>query len=427
MNLEQMKARLAEIVSKLEDFQDIESFSDEQVEEVNALNDEFGGLKKNIEAKERIEVMKQTASAPKRQTATKPIENAASSNAYGAVTVSKTKKDKLGGFESSGDFLMAVKRASAGDIDKRFQNTMYEKNGEDGGFLVPEEMREEIAQKMGSDEALISRTRQFPIGGNALSLPTDENQPWTGGVQAYWTAEGQPITGSDHSFGQANWRLHKVAALVKTTDELLEDAVALESYIRSMAPEAIMHKINEAILTGNGIGKPKGILTSGFKVTVAAESGQDADTVVARNVIKMYSRMIPRSRANAVWFINPEVEEQLKSMTDDNGNFIYIAPGSQMNQTPYGTLLGRPVLPLLGGMKALGDEGDIMFADLSYYYSIMKSAGIRSDVSTHLYFDRDQTAYKFIMRVDGSCPFKSPVVTQYGNYEMSGFVTLADR
>jgi HK97 family phage major capsid protein len=194
-----------------------------------------------------------------------------------------------------------------------------------------------------------------------------------------------------------------------------------------MAPEAIMHKINEAILTGNGIGKPKGILTSGFKVTVAAESGQGADTVVARNVIKMYSRMIPRSRANAVWFINPEVEEQLKSMTDDNGNFIYIAPGSQMNQTPYGTLLGRPVLPLLGGMKALGDEGDIMFADLSYYYSIMKSAGIRSDVSTHLYFDRDQTAYKFIMRVDGSCPFKSPVVTQYGNYEMSGFVTLADR
>ena len=429
MNLEQMRARLGEIVSELESFQDIENFEQEQVEQVNTLNDEFEALKKNIETKERIESMKNTASQ-KTARKTKPAEPQASAGtqSYGSVQVN-SRTDKLGGFKSVGDYLMAVKRAGTnGEIDKRFQNNaMYEKNGEDGGFLVPEEMRQEIAQKMSADESLLSRTRQFTIGGNSLTLPTDENQPWTGGVTAHWTAEGAPITDSKHSFGQASWRLNKVAALVRTTDELLDDAQALESYMRAMAPEAIMHKINDAIIGGDGVGKPTGIISSGFKVSVAAEGGQSADTIVARNVIKMYSRMIPRSRANAIWVINPACEEQLKTMVDDDNNFIYIAPGSQLNQTPYGTLLGRPVLPLLGGPRALGDEGDIMFVDFQYYYSIVKSAGIRNDVSTHLYFDRDQTAYKFVMRVDGSCPFKSPVQVQYGDYEMSGIVTLQDR
>lgn len=417
MNLEQLKARLAEIVSQLEGFSDVDSFSNEQLENINGLNEEFATLKNNIEAKEKMEAMKKTLEKGERKTQPQAV----------ATPRIEVGSPKMGGFQSAGDFLMAVKRAAAGDMDKRFQNTMYEKNGEDGGFLIPDEMSSDIAKKMGSDESLLSRTRQFTISGNSLSLPTDENQPWNGGVQAFWTAEGAPITESKHSFGTASWRLHKVAALVKTTDELLEDAVALESYIRAMAPEAIMHKVNESLLTGNGAGKPTGILNSGFKVQVAKEVGQTADTIVARNVIKMYTRMIPASRPSAIWLINAQVEEQLRTMKDDDNNFIYLAPGSQLNQTPYGTLMGRPVLPLLGGMKELGTEGDIMFVDWSYYYTILKATGLKNSVSTHLYFDRDLTAYKFTMRIDGSCPFKNPVVTQYGNYQMSAFVTLEDR
>jgi HK97 family phage major capsid protein len=416
--MEKLRLALAGIVAKLEAFQGVESLTAEQVQEIKDLRSEADTLKGQIEAKEMIEATMAEASISTRKTAP-----AASTK----VEVKATTLEKNGGFKNMGEFLNSVKNAAGGNIDKRFQNTMFEKNGEDGGFLVPDEMMGGIAKKIDSDESLLSKTTQFNVSGNSLSLITDENQPFTGGVQAYWTQEGAQISDSKHSFGVASWRLHKLAAMVKTTDELMDDAVALESYIRAMAPVAIIQKINEAILGGNGVGKPKGILNSDFKIAVAKESAQTADTIVARNVIKMYNRMIPSSRANAVWFINPEAEDQLRTMTDDNGNFIYLAPGSQLNQSPYGLLMGRPVLPLLGGMKALGDEGDIIFADLSYYYAIIKSSGIKNSVSTHLLFDRDQTAYKFIFRVDGSCPFKSPVQVQNGSYTMSGFITLADR
>jgi HK97 family phage major capsid protein len=421
MTLEQLRARLAEISARMSELNSVEDFTDGIVSEINELGSEFETVKGQIEAKERVASIVAATSASTRKTgAEAPV-------AARSVEVLPSRKDKMGGFNSFGEFLGSVRKAVNGDVDKRFQNTMFEKVGEDGGFLVPEEMLSDVSKKLESDESLLSRVTSIPVSGNSLSLPTDETSPWNGGVQAYWTAEGAQIADSKHKFGQANWKLHKLAALVKVTDELLEDSVALEGYIRARAPEAIMHKINSAILTGNGVGKPTGILNSGFRVVVPKESGQLADTIVARNIIKMYSRLIPQARRNAAWYINAAVEEQLRTMKDDDNSFIYLAPGSQMNQSPYGLLMGLPVISMIGSMPALGDEGDIMLGSLSYYYAIIKRGGMKQAVSQHLYFDRDIQAYKFTMRLDGSCPFKSPVSTEFGNYEMSAFITLADR
>ena len=135
------------------------------------------------------------------------------------------------------------------------------------------------------------------------------------------------------------------------------------------------------------------------------------------------------SRGKSVWLINPEVEDQLRLATDDNDEFIYLSPGGvggQLSASPFGSLLGRPVMPLMGGMPALGDLGDIVFADLSYYYMIRK-AGIKSAQSIHLLFDKEQTAFRFSLRLDGKCPFSSPVTTEYGAYDMSGLVLLEAR
>lgn len=412
-----MRERLAKIVAELDGFKALETFSEEEVTNINALNEEFASLRKNIEARETIEQITASTNVSARKVAP----------ATPRVEVVASKIDKMGGFKGFGDFLTSVKAAASGNIDRRFQNTMFEKSGEDGGFLVPETMMTEISKKVQGDESLLARCSTLPVSGNSMSLPTDETQPWTGGVQAYWTAEGAGITSSKERFGMASWRLHKLAALVPVTDELLEDARAIESYIQAKAPVAMTYKINDAILNGNGVGKPTGLLNSSFRVTVAKESGQTADTIVARNVIKMYNRMIPSSIGNAVWVINPACRDQLRTMKDDQGNFIYLSAGSQMNNGPYDLLLGRPVIALLGGVKGLGDEGDIMFVDFSYYSAIYKASGIKNSVSTHLLFDQDKTAYKFIFRIDGSCPFKSPVTTEFGAYEMSGIVTLADR
>jgi len=418
--LEEMRARLSQILAKLNEFNALETLDDNSVDEINALNDEFTGLKKQIEAKEKLEAMNASANIPARKTA--PEAPQASAPRVQVV------EPKNNGFKNFGEFLASVKKAAGGEVDKRFLNTMSTGVDAEGGFLVPDEFMTDVTKRLESDESLLAKTKQFVVSSNNLTLPKDESQPWSGGVQASWLAENAQYTATTpNTLSEVSFKLNKIGALIHITDELIADAVALESYIRGMAPTAIMHKINEAIINGNGISKPSGILGSTFTIEVAKEVGQAADSVVAKNIIKMYSRMLPASRGNAVWYINAGVEEQLRFMKDDAGNYIYLAPGSQMNQAPYGLLLGRPVMPMLGALPQLGDKGDIVFADLSYYYSIVKSGGMKQAISSHLKFDYDVQSFKFTMRLDGKVPFSTPVTTQYGAYQMSAFVVLADR
>lgn len=429
MKPEEIRAAMGGITEKLKAIKAAaagKEYTPEQLAEIEKLNSEFEALDVQLVAAERMEAIEARASAtPGRQTqAGSPAPR---------VEVGKDLSDRCAGFKSAGDWLNAVKMAAFGEVDKRLiQNAAaYERTGEDGGFLVPDEITSNITKKLENpDESLMARANVTTVSGNTMSMPIDEKQPWNGGITAAWTAEGATIGESKPSFGEANWKLHKLAALVKVTDELLDDATALASYINNNAPNAINYQVNKAILSGNGVGKPSGLIGSGFAVTVSKEDMQAADTVNARNLVKMFSHMLPGSRGKAVWLINPGVEPQLRLATDDNDEFIYMSPGGiggQLSASPFGSLLGRPVMPLMGGIPALGDLGDIIFVDLSMSYWMIRKAGVKSAQSIHLLFDKEQTAFRFSLRLDGKCPFKTPVRTEYGSYDMSGIVLLEAR
>jgi HK97 family phage major capsid protein len=424
--LEKLRARLGEIQNELKAFDGLEDYTPEQLESVNAYHAEFQDINTEIEALEKLESMNNAISTSNRQT--QPVEPVANKVPAGTGARTHNHYDKSYGFKSMGEFCKAVEGYSKGNVHSNFTNsTALESVGEDGGILIPTDFMTEIQEKVQGDQSLIPRTSDFTSSSNHMSVPVDETEPWTGGIQASWLGEAQQYTETKPQLKNADFKLQKLGALVKCTDELLEDAGALESYIRRKAPDSIVHKINDAIVTGDGVAKPKGILGSGFAFEVAKESGQAADSIVYRNLVKMESRLLPNS--NAVWLANPACREQLRLLTDDNGNFIYLNGSQFPNAAAAGfdTLLGKPIMYMMGAMPELGDAGDLILADLSYYYSVLKTGGVRQAVSTHLHFDRDITAFKFTMRVDGHCPFSAPVTTQKGNYQMSGFVTLAER
>lgn len=414
-----MKAKIAAIVAQLAELGQVEELTTEQVELVNSLSAEYETLKAQVEAKEKMDAI--TASMNKGERKVAP-----------RIEVSEPKKDpKAGKFASNREFLMAVRDAAYGKMHPNFANVAQESNGSDGGFLIESDYRQEIQKKVLGDESLLSRCKLFQTSSNILTLPVNETAPFDGsGIQAYWDGEGSIHTDSKSKFGEYSWKLKKITAYVKASDELLSDAPALESWIKAEAPAALMQKINAAIISGDGANKPTGILNSGFKYKVAKEDAQVASTVLFENIVKMTGRILPQSFAKAVWVCNPAVLDQLRLMAFKSGAASPVPaylPPTGLAEAPFGTLMGRPVLPLLGGVSALGTEGDIMLIDFSHYYAVVKTTGIISEMNTSILWDRDQAAFKFQMRIDGACPFRTPVTTEKGGYDMSAFVTLADR
>ncbi|MDB5847464.1 MAG: major capsid protein [Rhodoferax sp.] len=364
---------------------------------------------------------------------------ASGSQRPGVPAVPRAGSRGSGGFQNSGEFLMSVMRASANGAQpdpRLFFNAApnsfgSEGVGADGGFAVPPDFRAAIMQKVMGEDSLLALTDQQISSGNSIVFPADETTPWqsSGGIQAFWESEAGLKTQSKPALTEKAVKLNKVIALVPLTDELLEDAPAMAGYVNKKAPEKINFKVNDAILNGSGVGMPLGILNSAGTVVVPKESGQGADTVVFANIIKLWTAVAPSARRNARWLMHADVEPALMTMSfPGTGTAVpaYLPPGG-LSSAPYGTLMGRPIL-FTEAAQALGDQGDIVFGDLSNYLSATKAGGIKSDVSMHIWFDYDLTAFRFVFRVGGQPWWNAPITPfQVGATTRGFFATLAAR
>jgi HK97 family phage major capsid protein len=193
--------------------------------------------------------------------------------------------------------------------------------------------------------------------------------------------------------------------------------------------EEITFKAENAVLNGTGAGQPLGIFNSGALVTESAESGQAADTITATNILNMFSRLPTRSATNAVWLVTQECLPQLWTMTMPTSNVIMFQPpglnGNIEANAPYGTLLGRPVLPV-EYLGRLGDLGDILLADLSQYLMIDKG-GVDAQESMHVRFLYEEMTFRITYRVDGQPAWRTAMTPASGGPTQSPFVTLAAR
>lgn len=347
-----------------------------------------------------------------------------------------------GGFHSLGHWAMAVRNASLNPsgMDGRLRAALStygsEGVGADGGFAVPADFRQTIANlAMLSEGALMSRCDSSPTASNSVTLIADETTPWgTSGVRVYTRSEATAMTQSKPSLRELTVKLHETYAFVPMTDELMDDAPLLTSHLTTKAGEAMQFALNNYIINGTGVGQMLGIMNSPALVTVSKESSQTADTVHADNIVKMWARMPGSVRGSAVWLVNQDVEPQLLQLgavvksasgTAVGGMPVYMPPGG-LSASPYGTLLGRPVVPT-EACSAIGDLGDIIFAYLGGYFAPFKSGGIKSDVSMHLYFDQGVTAFRWTMRAGGQPWLSTPITRRSGSNTLSHFITLEAR
>jgi HK97 family phage major capsid protein len=403
--------------------------TDEEVATIEANAEKVTGLDKQIKARSAL---KRPAAGTNRK-----VVDAVDADGKPRISGGARREDPRGGFRSFGEFAATVRNGSIrpSDLDTRLRNsaTTYgnEGTGTDGGFLIPPEFSREIMTKVMAEENLLNRCTPLVVSGNSMTIPKDETTPWqtSGGILTYWEGEGAPTPASKPAMEMSTLRLAKLTALVPISDELLEDATGLESWLRAKAPAKMAAKINTAIVNGTGVGQPLGILRSPSVVSVAKETSQAADSIYFANINKMWSRMYASWRRNAVWLINQDIEPQLDAMAFDPAATskvpVYLPPGGVSN-TPYATLKGRPVVPV-EACSTLGDQGDIILVDLSQYWGLTKAGGVRTDTSIHLYFDQSLTTFRFVFRMNGMPAWSSAITPENGTNTRSWAVTLDDR
>lgn len=297
----------------------------------------------------------------------------------------------------------------------------------DGGFLIPEVMRDELL--MIALESAIVRPRATVVPMSSLRLPfpavdeTTHSGSIRGGIIAYWTEEGASLAESQAAFSRVVLEAKKLAAYAAAPNELVADAPAFRMFIDRALPDAIVWFEDIAFFNGTGVGEPLGWNTAlnGALITydVAVSSA-----IAWSDVVGMYARMLPGSLNSAVWLASPDVFPQLAAMTFGTGQFPALIPVGGGGGAFNFSLLGRPVI-ITEKAKALGTDGALAFVDLSYYL-----VGDRQEMtvaeSTDYLFGSDKTAFRVIERVDGRPWIQSAITPQNGSTNtLSPFVVAS--
>ena len=267
----------------------------------------------------------------------------------------------------------------------------------EGGYAVETSLERKIVAAVDSQNVMRSVCTVIPIEGN-------RNIPVESAVgAATWTAEEAAYTEADMTFAQATLGAHKLAAIVKVSDELMVGNVlgdaGFESYLASYFGRIFATAEEAAFCAGNGTNKPTGI----FDATGGVPAGQEVnvgttDTIVATDLINLYHKLAPQYRFGASWLMHDDIAKTIRSMRDASGasaatgNFMW-QPGMQAGQPD--RLFGAPVLVSNGCPNDVttAQARLAVFGDFSYYY-IAERGGYNFQRMSELYAASGQTGVR---------------------------------
>jgi HK97 family phage major capsid protein len=386
-------------------------------------------------------VAQQVATAVATETTPTPQENKAVQPVI-EVGQNREELNPTGGFASFSEFAIAVYHAGMPGgravVDERLlvraPSGLEEGDDTRGGFLVPTQYLETLLRLVWEESSVYNRCTHIPMQVNSVEIPclknTDRREGYrSGGMQLYWVAEAAQKTSTYPTFRKVGLKLSELIGLVYVTDVLLEDSpISLEPLLGQLFAEEFALMLDDVFMNGTGAGMPLGILNAPCLTTQAAETGQAATTIVAENVINMWSRMWGPSKKRSAWFINADTIPQLMTMTINvgTGGVPVYMPANSLAGSPHGTMFGRPVIEF-EMCQTLGTVGDILLADWSYYLIGQKSKAIKKATSIHIRFDYDETAFRYTLRIDGQPWLDSEITPAYGTPTQSPFVVLATR
>ena len=380
MTIIEMRKKRSETWEKAKNFLDTHRnasgiLSAEDTATYERMEQEIVDLGHEIERQERLESMEREM----QKATSQPIRS-----------TPETKPDEKVG-RASDAYKDAFWRSIRNETSYEIRNALREGVDSDGGYLVPDTFEHTLIQALDEENIIRQLAHTFTTASGTHAIPIVGTRG-----KATWVAEEQEIPETTETFTQKTISAHKLTALIKLSEELLNDsAFDLESYIASEFARKISDAEEEAFITGNGSGKPFGILhdKEGAEVGITAAA---ANAITTNELIDLYYSLRSPYRKRAVWIMNDSTVNLIRKLKDGNGQYIW-EPGIKSNDTD--TILGRKVYTTTCMPTAKTGAKAIAFGDLSYYW-IGDREGISFKRLNELYATKGQVGFLATKRLD---------------------------
>jgi HK97 family phage major capsid protein len=274
------------------------------------------------------------------------------------------------------------KGADARDLDRK---ALSVGSDPDGGYLVTPDVSGRIVQKVYETSPARQLFNVVSIGTDALEGLIDNDE-----ADAGWVGETATRSETDSpQLGKWQIPVNEVYAMPTATQKVLEDSsLDLEAWLSGKVADKIARVENSAYFTGNGVLKPKGLLS--YTTAATADSSRawgvfehvttgssGAFDVSSKNgtekIITLIHALKAAYRNNARFVMNRATLGAIRGLKDSTYQYIW-QPSAQAGQPS--TLFGYAVAEAEDMPAIAADTLSVAFGDFNEAYQIVDRTGI---------------------------------------------------
>lgn len=297
--------------------------------------------------------------------------------------------------------------------------TMIEAQDSLGGVLVPEEINNDIVQRLPGLTVVRARARKFNTSRDALSflVRTGGNKRYIGNIRSKQTSES-PSAGSfntNATWGKISIPVHVNLIKVPVSKSLLEDS-SLNILSEVLAPEfasegAIIE--DEQFLVGTGANEPKGLMVGtaanaalgndGIATRVTGNASALAFTAFTKGPYDIAGQYRAKRNPATCWVFNSATAGLIADLQDNNGAYLWTEMYGNNAVGAPDTLRGWAVVESEALANVAANTFPAFFGDWTGYRIIDRIGMSVQRYDDSALADTDSVAFYCRRRYGGQC------------------------
>ncbi|SDC30760.1 phage major capsid protein, HK97 family [Sphingomonas sp. YR710] len=261
--------------------------------------------------------------------------------------------------------------------------TMQVASDPSGGYWVTPDVSGRMVQKIYESTPMRQLANVVQIGTDALEGPIDNGE-----MEAAWVGEKQTRSQTDTpQLGMWRIPVNELYAYPWVTQKLLEDSkIDVEAWLGTKAAPKFARKENTGFISGDGVLKPKGVLSYDFATTADATrawgtfqyvpsgaAGAFASTAPADKLIDLIFELKAGYRQNANFLMARRTIAAIRKLKDGQGNYLVdlrLRDGALVE-----SIFGFAVTDGEDMPAIAADSFSILFGDFNEAYTIVDRLG----------------------------------------------------
>jgi HK97 family phage major capsid protein len=294
------------------------------------------------------------------------------------------------------------------DLERGPVNAQSEGVPSEGGYLVPDEFRTQLIEKMKAFGGIGGIAQRYSTGnGRPVEWPTLDDTANVGEI----VQEGNTFSaGADVVFGSNSLSSYSYVAggagstPLRVSLELLQDtAFDIQGLLSRLLGTRIARIQATHLATGTGVQQPLGLITGRTPVQAAANTG-----LTYADLVTWIHSVDPAYRGSARWVWNDATMAIVEKITDTAGNPIFRGWGANMalglNES---TVLGYPItidqaMPTYVANSHAAADIAIAFGDIRQGYVVRDVRSVELLVNPYTRMANRQVEFTAWARMDAT-------------------------